>query len=76
MVKKKRVKMRNALSILIITLFSFVSYSQVDKPNIVILLADDQGWGDISWNGNTNVSTPNIDRIAQEGASFNNFYVQ
>ena len=46
------------------------------KPNIVILLADDQGWGDLSWNVNTNVSTPNIDRIAQEGASFNNFYVQ
>jgi arylsulfatase A-like enzyme len=66
----------NFLSILIISLFSFVGLSQVNRPNVVIFLADDQGWGDLSWNGNTNVTTPNIDKLAQEGASYNNFYVQ
>ena len=66
----------NFLSILIISLFTFVGFSQVNRPNVVIFLADDQGWGDLSWNGNTNVTTPNIDKLAQEGASFNNFYVQ
>ncbi|MDA0195606.1 MAG: arylsulfatase [Bacteroidetes bacterium] len=46
------------------------------KPNVVIILSDDQGWGDLSLNGNTNLNTPNIDRIAKEGARFENFYVQ
>ncbi|MDF1753280.1 MAG: arylsulfatase [Verrucomicrobiales bacterium] len=45
------------------------------KPNIVIFLADDQGWGDLSSNGNTNLATPHIDSLAREGAALNNFYV-
>jgi len=45
------------------------------KPNIIILLADDQGWGDLSLHGNTNLSTPNIDALATAGASFDRFYV-
>ncbi|MEM0924714.1 MAG: arylsulfatase, partial [Planctomycetota bacterium] len=36
---------------------------------------DDQGWGDLSRHGNPNVSTPNIDSLAEEGVSFRNFYV-
>ena len=44
-------------------------------PNIVILLADDQGWGDLSSNGNTSLSTPNIDKIGQNGVVFDRFYV-
>jgi arylsulfatase A-like enzyme len=44
-------------------------------PNIVIFLADDQGWGDLSLNGNTNVRTPNIDSIGKSGAVFDRFYV-
>lgn len=45
-------------------------------PNVVLILADDQGWGDLSYTGNANLSTPNIDRLARDGAVFNNFYVQ
>ena len=45
------------------------------KPNVIIILADDQGWGDLSINGNTNLSTPNIDNLAQHGARFDRFYV-
>jgi arylsulfatase A-like enzyme len=44
-------------------------------PNIVVLLADDSGWGDYSISGNTNLRTPNIDSIARGGASFDRFYV-
>lgn len=44
-------------------------------PNVVILLADDQGWGDLGYNGNQNVLTPNIDRLAREGAQLPHFYV-
>ncbi|MDX1472056.1 MAG: arylsulfatase, partial [Flavobacteriaceae bacterium] len=46
------------------------------NPNIVVILSDDQGWGDFSIHGNTNLSTPNVDKIALEGARFENFYVQ
>ncbi|MGB7395953.1 MAG: arylsulfatase [Pricia sp.] len=46
------------------------------KPNIVLFMADDQGWGDLSSSGNTNLNTPNIDAIAKYGVSFENFYVQ
>jgi len=45
------------------------------KPNIVIILADDQGWGDLSIQGNTNLRTPNIDALAGQGATLARFYV-
>ncbi len=48
---------------------------QCDKPNVIIILTDDQGWGDLSIHGNTNLSTPHLDSLAQRGAMFNNFYV-
>ncbi|GAB5442400.1 MAG: arylsulfatase [Fuerstiella sp.] len=46
-----------------------------DRPNVIVILTDDQGWGDFSLNGNTNLETPNIDRLAAEGAAFKRFYV-
>ncbi|MEM1258020.1 MAG: arylsulfatase [Bacteroidota bacterium] len=45
-------------------------------PNVIIILTDDQAWGDLSYHGNTNLSTPNIDSIALQGAVVKNFYVQ
>ncbi len=45
------------------------------QPNVVIFLSDDQGWGDLSVSGNTNLSTPHIDSLAREGAKFESFYV-
>lgn len=44
-------------------------------PNIVAILADDQGWGDLSVHGNTNLATPHIDSLARAGALFERFYV-
>ena len=44
-------------------------------PNVVVVLADDQGWGDLSLHGNTNLATPNIDSLARDGAMFEHFYV-
>ena len=46
-----------------------------EKPNIVLILADDQGWGDLGISGNTNLATPNIDAIANNGVTFDHFYV-
>jgi arylsulfatase A-like enzyme len=47
----------------------------VERPNIIILLMDDFGWGDPSCYGNTMVKTPNMDRLAQEGIRFTQGYV-
>jgi arylsulfatase A-like enzyme len=47
-----------------------------DRPNIVILLADDAGWGDYAFNGNRQLATPHIDSLARDGARFDRFFVQ
>jgi len=46
-----------------------------EKPNIIIILTDDQGYGDVGFNGCRDIATPNIDRIAKNGARFTNGYV-
>jgi uncharacterized sulfatase len=45
------------------------------RPNIVMILIDDMGWGDFSCFGNQAAQTPNIDRLAAEGLRFSQFYV-
>ncbi|MGM9737258.1 MAG: arylsulfatase [Candidatus Cryptobacteroides sp.] len=45
-----------------------------NRPNVVFILADDLGWGDLSCYGQTHFSTPNIDRIAAEGMRFTQCY--
>ena len=62
------------LTFLAFALTAFVCRA-ADRPNLVILLADDSGWGDYSINGNTNVSTPNIDSLARSGAVLDRFFV-
>jgi len=60
----------------IVLLSSLSIVAQIKHPNVIILLSDDQGWGDLSLNGNKNIQTPNIDRLAQKGARFKHFFVQ
>ncbi|MYB20222.1 MAG: sulfatase-like hydrolase/transferase [Holophagales bacterium] len=45
------------------------------RPNIVLFLSDDMGWGQPGFNGGTEVETPNMDRIADEGVKLTQFYV-
>jgi len=49
--------------------------ADAERPNVIVILTDDQGWGDLSVHGNTNISTPNIDRLASQGMAFDRFYV-
>ena len=59
--------------------FAFACTSEVMSkerdPNVVVFLADDQGWGDLSINGNPNIKTPSIDSLARDGATIDHFYV-
>ncbi|MSU23832.1 MAG: arylsulfatase [Opitutus sp.] len=45
-----------------------------EKPNVIVIMADDLGYGDISVNGATAIQTPNIDRLAAEGLRFTSGY--
>src|SRR5690606_7059964 len=49
--------------------------SENTKPNVILIFIDDMGWSDISSFGNTEAKTPNIDQLAAEGISFEQFYV-
>ncbi len=44
------------------------------KPNIVLCMADDQGWGDMAYNGHPTLKTPNFDAMAAEALRFDRFY--
>ncbi len=64
--------------LLLFSIFAFTACQNkkgLSPPNIVFILTDDQGWGDLSLNGNTDLRTPNIDKLAADGAFFDRFYV-
>ncbi len=44
------------------------------KPNIILVMADDQGWGDVGYNGHAFVQTPELDAMASDGFVFDRFY--
>lgn len=44
------------------------------KPNVIFLMADDLGWGDVGFNGNPFIKTPALDEMAANGTQFNRFY--
>jgi len=56
-------------------LIGTTAFSQnIEKPNIIVILMDDLGWGQVSCNGNPFYTTPHIDRLAREGVRFTNAY--
>ena len=65
------------ISRIIFLLILFISCTkQVEqKPNIILIITDDQGYGDIGYNGNPHIKTPNLDLLAANSMRFNNFYV-
>jgi arylsulfatase A len=46
-----------------------------ERPNVLLILADDMGWGDVRSHGNPDAETPHLDRLAANGARFDRFFV-
>ena len=54
-------------------LFISINVFSNDRPNVIIIITDDLGWGDVSYNGGP-ILTPNIDKLAMDGLQMNRFY--
>jgi arylsulfatase len=67
--------MKRFLLIVFIVFNSCISPIENKKPNVIIIMTDDQGFGDLGINKNPNIITPNIDQFASESVQFDNFFV-
>lgn len=69
--------MKSIFHCLVYAMACTIGYSPVafaENPNVVLILADDLGYGDVGCYGATKLKTPNIDRLASEGTRFTNAY--
>lgn len=68
---------RNTYFLLFVSLFMTATAlaQQKQRPNVILIITDDQGYGDLGVTGNPHVQTPVIDALAKESVRFNNFYV-
>ena len=48
--------------------------SAAERPNIILIMTDDQGWGETSYNGHSVLKTPHLDAMAANGLRFDRFY--
>jgi uncharacterized sulfatase len=67
--------MRRMLKFLFAVLLATASVHAGERPNVVLIISDDQGWTDFGFMGSTNVRTPNLDKLASQSAVFTNGYV-
>ena len=65
--------MKYSIIALLLAFSSFETFSQ--QSNVLIIIADDQGWGDLGFTGNKTAHTPNLDKLAKSGTILDRFYV-
>jgi arylsulfatase A-like enzyme len=63
-----------AVSVLLLLLQLTTAFAAEEKPNIVFIIADDLGWGELGCYGQEKIRTPNIDRLAAQGMRFTRHY--
>ena len=63
----------NFLAIVFLSI-AYVSTAS-DQPNVILVMTDDQGYGDLGCNGNTTIKTPHLDRLSRQGIQLDNFHV-
>ncbi len=59
---------------LITLLFLTATLSASDRPNIIVIVADDLGYGDLGFTGHPHIRTPHLDQLSKNGATFTHFY--
>ncbi len=64
-----------AFLVVVCAVFNFVPEASTHRPNVILILTDDQGYGDVGVHGNSLLRTPNMDRLAREGVRIKEFYV-
>lgn len=64
----------NVLGGLFLTVGSMRAEASPRRPNVILCMTDDQGWGDTGYNGHPHLLTPNLDKMVAEGIRFNRFY--
>lgn len=58
-------------------MLAIMATAVVAKPlNLLLIVADDLGWNDVDWHGSTQIPTPHLSKLASEGVTLNNYYVQ
>ncbi len=69
--------MKTSLLLFVVFFITIATSAQkiTQKPNFILIVADDLGYGDLGMNGSKQIPTPNIDRLAAEGMNFSNGYV-
>jgi arylsulfatase len=72
---RKTLYFRTGIAAAALTGISVFSAQSKKQPNVILIIADDQGYGDLGFHGNPHVKTPNIDKLASQSIRFTNFYV-
>lgn len=66
--------MKPLLRLLVISTLALVRMDAAERPNFILCMADDQGWGDMAYNGHPHVKTPTFDEMARHGLRLDRFY--
>ena len=70
--KQNQLLLKSALGLIAVNFVPAANARSLEHPNIIIIYADDLGYGDVSCNGSRTITTPNIDRAASQGLRFTN----
>ena len=65
---------RIIIGLVLLSLGCLETRAEQERPNIVLIFADDLGWGDVGFNGRSEWATPHLDSLAKQGTVFRRFY--